>query len=246
MIPVIDLKGGAGRARANGRTRAYRPIETPLSPTSDPVDVVRGLLAIYPFPTLYVADLDAIQRTRRQFRRAARISRAEFPQLTLWVDNGARTSARSMAVGSGIGAPVIGSESQRDSALIAGSAHSAGRLLARFPRRRVSGAPEMLAEPELWPRQMIVMTLAASAAAPVPISPGSLRSADCGRPRNLRRRRRARRRRSRRAQRRGRWPARWSRPPCTKGGSRRPTWRRSDPSPCGDQLFLPSGPNCLR
>ena len=75
VIPVIDLMGGeVVRARMGDRA-SYRPIESPLSPTSDPVDVVRGLLAAYPFPTLYVADLDAIRARGRQFRRAAPHSR---------------------------------------------------------------------------------------------------------------------------------------------------------------------------
>ncbi len=60
VIPVLDLLGGkVVRARMGDRA-SYRPIESPLSPTSDAVDVVRGLLAVHPFQTLYVADLDAI------------------------------------------------------------------------------------------------------------------------------------------------------------------------------------------
>ena len=71
VIPVIDLlRGQVVRARMGDRA-SYRPLESPLSPTSDPIDVVRGLLSVYPFPTLYVADLDAIQRQRRQFPDAA-------------------------------------------------------------------------------------------------------------------------------------------------------------------------------
>jgi phosphoribosylformimino-5-aminoimidazole carboxamide ribotide isomerase len=60
IIPVIDVMGGVVvRARMGQRDR-YRPIATPLSATSDPVDVARGLLAVHAFKTLYVADLDAI------------------------------------------------------------------------------------------------------------------------------------------------------------------------------------------
>ncbi len=59
-IPVIDLMGGeVVRARMGDRA-SYRPLESPLSPTSDAVDVVRGVLGVFPFSTLYVADLDAI------------------------------------------------------------------------------------------------------------------------------------------------------------------------------------------
>jgi phosphoribosylformimino-5-aminoimidazole carboxamide ribotide isomerase len=56
-----------------GDRASYRRLESPLSPTSDPVDVVRGLLGVYPFPILYVADLDAIQRHGDNFPALRRI-----------------------------------------------------------------------------------------------------------------------------------------------------------------------------
>src|SRR5262245_9451555 len=63
VIPVIDLRGGVVVRARMGQRDHYRPIETPLSATSDAVDVTRGLLSLFPFRTLYVADLDAIERT---------------------------------------------------------------------------------------------------------------------------------------------------------------------------------------
>ncbi len=75
VIPVIDLMGGqAVRARMGDRAY-YRPLESPLSPTSDAVDVVRGLLGVFPFSALYVADLDAIQGARGQLPDVAPHSR---------------------------------------------------------------------------------------------------------------------------------------------------------------------------
>ena len=61
IIPVVDLMGGVVVRARMGQRDLYQPITTPLAATSDPVDVVRGLLAVYPFTTLYVADLDAIE-----------------------------------------------------------------------------------------------------------------------------------------------------------------------------------------
>ena len=75
VIPVIDLlHGQVVRARSGDRA-SYRPLELPLSRTSDPIDVVRGRWSVYPFPTLYVADLDAIQRTGDNVRTLRRILR---------------------------------------------------------------------------------------------------------------------------------------------------------------------------
>ena len=160
-IPVIDLMGGeVVRARMGDRA-SYRRLESPLSPTSDPVEVVRGLLAVYPFPILYVADLDAIQREGDNFPALRRI-RAEVPGLRIWVDNGAVDPAALDAVAcADLGVPVIGSESQRDSMLVAQHMDSERIVLSLDFRGDVFQGPgEILAEPSLWPRRVIVMTLA--------------------------------------------------------------------------------------
>ena len=160
-IPVIDLVGGVVVHARKGDRASYRPLESPLAPTSDPMDVVRGLLSVYPFPTLYVADLDAIQREGDNLPTLSRI-RAEFPGLQVWVDGGAADAAALEAlVRADLGAPVIGSESQRDGALVAQHRDS-GRIVLSLDFRgdAFQGPAQILAEPALWPRRVIVMTLA--------------------------------------------------------------------------------------
>lgn len=169
VIPVIDLMGGQVVHARKGDRASYRPLESPLSPTSDAVDVVRGLLAVYPFPTLYVADLDAIQGDGDNVRTLRRI-RDAFPTLQLWVDNGAATSTAIEAlIDADLGAPVIGSESQCDAKLIAQHRGSMQVVLSLDLRGDAfQGPPEILGEPALWPSRVIVMTLArvGSAAGP--------------------------------------------------------------------------------
>jgi phosphoribosylformimino-5-aminoimidazole carboxamide ribotide isomerase len=161
VIPVIDLMGGEVVHARKGDRASYRPLESPLSPTSDAVDVVRGLLAAFPFPTLYVADLDAIQRNGDNLPALRRI-RAEFPGLQIWVDNGmADDAAIESLFEADLGVPVIGSESQRDSKLIA--LHRGSRrivLSLDFRGDAFQGSDEILTEPALWPQRVIVMTLA--------------------------------------------------------------------------------------
>jgi HisA/HisF family protein len=160
-IPVIDLMNGqVVRARMGDRA-SYRFLESPLSPTSDAVDVVRGLLGMFSFPTLYVADLDAIQGSGDNSQTLRRI-RAEFPSLRMWVDNGvADAPALHAFIGAGLGTLVIGSESQRDSKLIAQHRGSMRIVLSLdFRGDGFQGPQEILAEPALWPRRIIVMTLA--------------------------------------------------------------------------------------
>src|SRR5262249_56995293 len=86
IIPVIDLKGGIVVHARMGQRERYRPIQTPLARTSDPVDVVGGIMSIYPFATFYIADLDAIESKGNNHATIAQVKQA-FPQVTLWLDN---------------------------------------------------------------------------------------------------------------------------------------------------------------
>src|SRR5687768_9523948 len=87
IVPVMDLKGGVVVRARHGERAAYRPIETPLSPTSEPVDVAAGLMALHPFKAFYVADLDAIERRGDHEETIAKLSKIHS-SLSLWVDNG--------------------------------------------------------------------------------------------------------------------------------------------------------------
>ena len=75
VIPVIDIKNGQVVHAQGGRRDSYRPIRTPLSPTSAPADVAAGLLRLAPFRNLYIADLDAIEGRRPTTPRSMRSPR---------------------------------------------------------------------------------------------------------------------------------------------------------------------------
>jgi HisA/HisF family protein len=161
VIPVIDLQGGTVvRARMGQRDR-YRPIETPLAAGSRPLDVARGLLRLYPFGILYVADLDAIAGTGDNTGAVAQL-RAEFPDLRLWVDNGiADRAAADRWLGSDLGELVLGSETQSDGALVrdlAGHPHVV--LSIDFRGEAFHGPAALLDDAAAWPDKVIVMTLA--------------------------------------------------------------------------------------
>ena len=87
LIPVIDLKGGLVVAARRGDRRHYAPLQTPLCPSAAPVAVAAALLGLYPFTTLYIADLDAIGGGPGQWGLIEQIHR-NHPVVTLWVDNG--------------------------------------------------------------------------------------------------------------------------------------------------------------
>ena len=160
VIPVIDLKGGTVvRARMGQRDR-YQPIVTPLSPTANPLDVARGLLSLYPFNNLYLADLDAIEGRGDNTAVFHRLT-AEFPGLMLWIDNGiADRRIADKWLARGQGRLVIGSETQSDATLAGAYVNHDGVAVSLdFRGPSFQGPSELLVRPEIWPRRIIVMTL---------------------------------------------------------------------------------------
>jgi phosphoribosylformimino-5-aminoimidazole carboxamide ribotide isomerase len=161
VIPVIDLKNGAVVHARMGMRSEYAPIKTPLSPTSRSSDVARGILSIFPFNKFYVADLDAIEH-KGDNNLALKQLRTDFPNVEFWVDAGiADVHHAERWLEAGLGHLVLGSETQRDSKLI--------RYLCRNNRTILSldfrgdaflGPASLLNEADIWPTDVIVMTLA--------------------------------------------------------------------------------------
>src|SRR5262245_7764129 len=161
IIPVLDLKDRMVVRACMGQRDLYRPIETPLSATSDPVDVARGLLSLHPFDALYIADLDAIERKGTN-EPAIEQLRDAFPRLMLWIDNGIADLGYAREwLAAGAGRLVIGSETQRDMELIRHLADDERVVLSLdFRDAGFAGPPELLADPTCWPGRLIVMALA--------------------------------------------------------------------------------------
>jgi phosphoribosylformimino-5-aminoimidazole carboxamide ribotide isomerase len=161
IIPVLDLRGGIVVRAHMGQRDQYRPIDTPLSRTSDPIDVTRGLYSVYPFKTFYIADLDAIMGTGSNETVMQRL-KAEFPDAAFWVDSGiANLSSARRWLDAGHGHLVVGSESQKDTALVQHlSEHDRIVLSLDFRGEAFQGPPALLHDTASWPQRLIVMTLA--------------------------------------------------------------------------------------
>ncbi len=161
VVPVIDLKDGLVVHARRGARDLYRPIETPLSPTARPLDVVSGLLRLAPFRRLYVADLDAIARRGNHDATLGAIARAH-PHLELCVDNGIGSDAAARAwLSHGFGTLVLGSEFQASPDVVRNLADDPRIVLSLDFRGDVfQGPPQLLDDPACWPARLIVMTLA--------------------------------------------------------------------------------------
>jgi phosphoribosylformimino-5-aminoimidazole carboxamide ribotide isomerase len=161
VIPVLDLKGGVVVHARMGMRSQYRPIDTPLSPSSRPLDVARGLLSIHPFTAFYIADLDAIERRADNDAALMELKEA-FPDLVFWVDNGVADLASAKRwLDAGIGCLVVGSEVQGSGELLRHFRHDARIVLSLdFRGDAFMGPAALLDDADAWPGHIIVMTLA--------------------------------------------------------------------------------------
>jgi phosphoribosylformimino-5-aminoimidazole carboxamide ribotide isomerase len=161
IIPVIDLLNGVVVHAKRGQRAAYQPIQSQLTASSAPLDIVAALLQLYPFQTLYIADLDAICGTGNNESVVEAISQAH-PQLTIWLDCGiAQMNARALYNAPQIRA-VIGSESivsLQDYRAISYACQSKHVLSLDYSATSAMGISELHENARFWPDDTICMTL---------------------------------------------------------------------------------------
>ena len=152
-----------------GQRDSYRPIVTPLCDGSDPVAIANGLRVLFPFPTFYIADLDAIEGRAPNTAALARL-RAMPDTPELWVDAGLADAERlAAALSETLLCPVLGSESQPDVSLLRRFRDHPDLILSLdFFGDGFRGPASLLDQPDLWPQRVIVMTLARVGAAAGP------------------------------------------------------------------------------
>jgi phosphoribosylformimino-5-aminoimidazole carboxamide ribotide isomerase len=162
IIPVIDLlQGQVVRAR-HGERHLYRPIVSQLCSGSDPLAIVSALLKLYPFKSLYIADLDAIQGQGNHHAIIVAL-REQHPELRILLDAGLQRSAdivpwHRLALDFVIGSERIDSIEQY--AEIMQTLDPSRTLLSLdFGKNGFIGSPDILSEKTFWPDRIIAMTL---------------------------------------------------------------------------------------
>lgn len=174
LIPVIDLmRGQVVRAR-RGERDSYRPIESMLCGSSDPILVARRLRDHCDAEVLYVADLDALTGGPPQ-TALLRALQAALPETEWWIDAGFADAPAANALLAAIDAPpgrivpVLASESIRSRqafeqafgpADAPGVAARGDRVLSLDRRDGVRlDAAGCWSQPARWPARVIAMTL---------------------------------------------------------------------------------------
>lgn len=161
IIPVLDLMNGQVVHAKHGNRYEYLPIKSVLTDSSEPLAVVHALLTLYPFKQLYIADINAIEKTGSHQKIIFEIAN-QFPQLAIWLDAGFDNEVSMKSFPSSNISPVLGSESlssiQQYRALSSASS-SCAILSLDYRGDEFHGAQEFLNDVSLWPRRLIVMTL---------------------------------------------------------------------------------------
>lgn len=162
VIPVIDLKAAQVVHAQRGDREAYRPVRSQICRSSEPLDVVAGMLAVFPFRMMYIADLDAIQGHGGNMA-AIRSIRQAFPSLRLWVDSGLNhpLTCRDW-LSRDLGDLVLGSEAQHDTTILGTFEDNEYRrviLSVDYKDGRFLGPLGLLDARPDWPDRIIVMTL---------------------------------------------------------------------------------------
>lgn len=166
LIPVIDLMQGQVVRAVRGNRQSYRPIESRLCNSSDPVTVAKILCEHCATRQLYVADLDALLGRPGQSAVLRTLLQA-MPGLELWLDAGFANAHAADALRLELGAaseqvvPVFGSESLASREELERCFDGEGDGVLSLDRRDgqhldVAGCWDA---PALWPRRVIVMTL---------------------------------------------------------------------------------------
>jgi HisA/HisF family protein len=163
IIPVIDVRHGMAVHARRGQRSQYQPLQTPLAAGSDPVTVARGFLSLYPFRSLYVADLDGIEGRGANAALVEQLA-AALPGVMIWVDDGSGEHFSNPALVS-----VVGSECLADDLERLRRRPAADFVLSLdFRGDDFLGPRALIEDAGRWPDRVIVMTLARVGAAEGP------------------------------------------------------------------------------
>ncbi len=112
IIPVLDLMDGVVVHAYKGERECYRPVQSILTSSSDPLEVARALQMETDCRTFYIADLDAIQGNGHN--RKAISNLASRVNAELWVDAGvSQASSAEPLLAAGADVVIVGSETLR-------------------------------------------------------------------------------------------------------------------------------------
>ena len=126
------------------------------------MEIVRGYLKLYPFRTLYVADLDAIEQ-QGDNRDIIQALGLEYPELEIWLDSGLSLVDHYLEIQNTLSLRIIlSTESTPVStvkSLIGGDCRHPFILSVDYRSGNFLGAPHTMQARNLWPTDVIILNL---------------------------------------------------------------------------------------
>lgn len=159
IIPVIDIRQGQVVHAVEGQRQNYRPLKTSLSASISPENIVQAFIYTFPFQTIYIADLDAIEGGSNNDHLIEQLH-DKFNSLDFWIDQGI-SSANNLN-----NLPrwkhVIGSETNILPETINEIITLAPDVILSldFQTNAFLGDQDLLQQSKLWPERIIIMSLA--------------------------------------------------------------------------------------
>ena len=159
IIPVIDLKDGLVVAAQQGQREHYLPINSRLCRSSRTEDVIDSYLSIYPFKNIYIADLNSITGKGTN-EKLIKLMINKYPDIEFWVDSGKSITSLATLIAVNY-RPIIGSENQHSTSKFNIKHNFNNHILSLdfFPEQGYRGPLELLNNSNLWPEDIIIMTL---------------------------------------------------------------------------------------
>lgn len=161
IIPVIDLSRGLVVHAKQGDRKRYQPVTSVISSSPKPESVLSAFLELYPFKTIYIADLDAIQGTGNQSAIIKDLSLI-FGQCEFWVDAGVEAiqDHENHYISNNI-KYILGSENKITPESLSDIINKNPEILLSldFSETGVLDNSYLLNDTSLWPKQVIVMML---------------------------------------------------------------------------------------
>lgn len=139
ILPVLDLLQGVVVRGVAGRRETYRPIESQICPSAEPLAIARAFRDHFGLDRLYVADLDAILHHRPNLDVYRQLSQDGF---TLCVDAGVRDlTAATTVLQAGAASVIAGLESTPLPAMLQGLVAHCGPERVLFSLDLQGGQP---------------------------------------------------------------------------------------------------------
>jgi len=163
IIPVIDYQQGNVVLAQLGNRESYQPISSVLCDKTDISSVIEGILTLAEFKTIYIADLDCIEKNQLDSTLWPSLC-SKHPDVEFWIDLGNINQYWDQTMSNVSNArPVIGSETHTSLASLNASVATLNEyqplLSIDIKQNKILGPEQLLSEFNRWPAEVIILSL---------------------------------------------------------------------------------------